>query len=731
MVGAALAQPASTPTPALDRKVSFNFTSAKVVVILSWFREQFGLATVAPPDAQSLPLTIITTEPATLEQTHELLTIALQVHGYTAILNRENRVLEVADIKTLNRQKLRALTNPTPEALKESQEVVVAHVTLEQGNAQAMKTYLVNDLALPAWVAIEADPGRKTLVIVATQTQLKRILKAIQEGQKSLTATIDGVSARLFPLRYLQARYAFQMLVDLFKLTESQAKQGTGDRGQGTGAGVGGIGALLDKPPKPPPAPAPKPAEVKTGGGGESRPDLRSAVGLFVGKTEDNKIQYQIYLDGNLNAIHAIAPPPMLATIEQFLKQIDIEPLARGLLPSLPYMKTYTLNFLDVVTMIDILNPMFVITYPESTSTTSSSTTSGAVASSGQNSFSFTPSSSSSGAATSSAANFKDSGSTSGVVTKIFPGYLALVGNPSTNTLLVLAQQTDQETVADVIKKMDQPSPQVLIEISAMEVGLTDATKFGVTAFLQNALSSQQTGGLSVNIDAQHLKFPMTPTVTAEGSFAILSNNQMKLLLDLLKKQSKLSVISVPKVIAQNNKGAGISIKDTLYWVKQTSVQTGTKPSGDPIYQLVDGFEPLDTGLELIVKPKINDQQQVFLDIVLMLSEVSGDAIKTGAPPPQSKREIRVSAVVKNRETVFIGGLVKNKKIKTEIKTPLLSDLPLIGSLFSWTNEESAQRELVLFLTPQVLTDRPGDLQQMMDRQRGLNPNVNWPSPNE
>lgn len=753
-----LAQPMVPP----DKQTEFDFTNQQAIIVFNWFEKEFNYVVVAPPALNNERVTLRSAKRLDVNQIYDMLVTLLMEKGYYPVLNSRQRVLEVFPLAELNKAKLRQLVDPKPETLGDGEEIVVARITIDRGNAQAVRTYLNSRMKLPKWVTMEADASQRNLEIVASVKWLKQMLQEVKQSGEALSTTIQGVSVRQFNLKFVSARFAFQMLVDLLKLKEG-AEARTG-------------------PPPPPGSPESASANWIAGktsladanlpGAEQTRwPSASGTVGT---------IQYQLYLDDAANAIQGVAPQAILLLVDQFLQQLDVEPLDRSRTPFLPQFRVFSLNYLNVEAGMDLLFSFFQSLYQEVGTATKTGPTEEATLideppRSNQSvppssptpptpprptpypptprptpypipprptPYSPTPPTESDPPRSRLIGPIAQLQRGDWILTRTLPGRISFIANAASNNVMALAQQRDLDLVSKILEQNDRPSGQVLIEISVMEVALTDDYQFGIGNRIKSQLlSGQQTGGNPIGMEGKLLEsfdLDFHPAESAsEANFFLLSSDHLDTLLRMLSKQTKITVVSVPKVIAQNNKMAEINVSDTTQWIRVDKYQSAPatfNPDGSlktPAQEAtIESYQKLFTGLFLNVTPKINEQNEVFLDIFIELSEISGPPIRFGAPPPTNERTVKVSANVRHGETIVIGGLVKNVKTRTELRTPLLSAIPLIGNLFSSTTDSDAKRELVLFLTPFVAKGT-GDAQKLMEFERARHPIMEWPAPKE
>jgi type IV pilus assembly protein PilQ len=301
-------------------------------------------------------------------------------------------------------------------------------------------------------------------------------------------------------------------------------------------------------------------------------------------------------------------------------------------------------------------------------------------------------------------------------------GFLSTRGSVSfderTNTLLLNDTPEKIKQLRDLIAVLDKPVQQVLIE-SRIVVATDDFTrelgaKFGVSGRQTNPsgqllqLGSQLgspigsnaapgivgSGGLNVNLPAG------TPT----GSFglAILgANYAIDLELSAAQTEGRGEVISSPRVITANQQEAVIRQGQEIGYVTFQNSAGGGAGSGTATVQFKDAV------LELKVTPTITADNRVYLMINVKKDALAGyvDAPGSGKIPTIDTREINTSVLVDNGQTVVLGGIYEVNKSNTISKVPGLGDVPGIGALFRKTSRVNTKAELLIFVTPRILSD--------------------------
>ncbi|MEO9079249.1 MAG: type IV pilus secretin PilQ [Rhodanobacter sp.] len=308
-------------------------------------------------------------------------------------------------------------------------------------------------------------------------------------------------------------------------------------------------------------------------------------------------------------------------------------------------------------------------------------------------------------------------------------GFLSTRGSVSfderTNTLLLNDTPDKIKQLRELIAVLDKPVQQVLIE-SRIVVATDDFTrelgvKWGVQGYHRTGSNTgvvtSPTAGkaASQGIDL-HNGDPLTfqtgeggfnvnlPASKPAGSFglAILGANYLvDLELSAAQTEQRGEVISSPRVITANQQQAVIRQGQEIGYVTyQTS-----GGAGGGLGQATVQFK--DAVLELKVTPTITADNRVYLAINVKKDALAGytDAPGSGKIPNIDTREVNTSALVDNGQTVVLGGIYEVNKSNSVTKVPGLGDIPGIGVLFRNTTRSITKAELLIFVTPRILSD--------------------------
>jgi general secretion pathway protein D len=268
-----------------------------------------------------------------------------------------------------------------------------------------------------------------------------------------------------------------------------------------------------------------------------------------------------------------------------------------------------------------------------------------------------------------------------------------IVAEESTNSLLIRATEADYQLLQGIVQSIDLRPLQVLIEVTIAEVQRSSdlnvgvggkATRAGATANARDTV-----GLLPSNVSARDFIFALTG---GNGSI------KYDAAINALQTRGDVKVLSLPVIIAQNNKEATLNVGEQRPFVQvNQSVTTGTVPT------TVQTVQYIDVGTTLTITPTINPDGYVNM-AVNQTNNSATNEVQFSAPVI-SQREANTQIFLKDGQTTVIGGLAGNSTSKTTSGIPILSRIPLIGGLlFGNTSKTQTTNELFLFLTPHIIS---------------------------
>ncbi len=270
------------------------------------------------------------------------------------------------------------------------------------------------------------------------------------------------------------------------------------------------------------------------------------------------------------------------------------------------------------------------------------------------------------------------------------------------NMLVITDLSANINKVKNLIKNIDIPPQQVLIEVKIVDITSKDLQNLGVTWSADYKPAGELKGLFSRKTRFQE---ELKTTTTVAGPSSSLTGGQFKIdtltfkglsltaTLDALIQDQKAHLLASPSIAVLNNREARIVIGEKVPYKERTQTTTGT----------TETTKFIDVGTTLRVIPSINADGYIT---VMLHPEVSSVSALLDAGPRITTREADTTVRIKEGETVVIGGLIKQQDDRTRSKIPLLGDIPIIGLLFSNRSKDQTQTELAVFITPRILRSR-------------------------
>ncbi len=265
---------------------------------------------------------------------------------------------------------------------------------------------------------------------------------------------------------------------------------------------------------------------------------------------------------------------------------------------------------------------------------------------------------------------------------KLMPETANIYTTGGSKTIVVKGSANDIRKAEILIRNLDIPPRQVMVEAKIVEVSLTESQHMGVNASHtnpENATEVVQTVGLAGG-----------PTdATAVGLYYTITDASIPALLEVYANRTGFNILSSPKVLAMNDQKAEIITGSRLGYKVKTITTTG----------MVESVEFLDVGTKLVITPSIKSDGLIVMDIH---PEISDGAIVNELPQKNST-ETTTKLIVKDGQTIVIGGLVRDTSQKSVKGVPILMDLPILGMLFKRTELISEKKEVIILITPRIL----------------------------
>ena len=290
---------------------------------------------------------------------------------------------------------------------------------------------------------------------------------------------------------------------------------------------------------------------------------------------------------------------------------------------------------------------------------------------------------------------------------------IAIEPSVANNALLVDASPQDFEYVRRLVERLDVVPQQVLVEVLIAEVNMEQGLDLGVEWFGIDQPEGSGTGafGRSRYGDSDSMMDLLTEGAFPQGlAMGILSGtftgpdgktyNQIPLYLKAVAGDRDLKILSNIPLWAQNNLEASVSVVENIPILKSSVEGSGSDRD------FIQNIERLDVGIKLKLTPHVNPDREIQLDLnpsIESVVEESSDTLKY--TPTISKREVKTTVTIPDRTTVILSGLIREDTSKIATKVPLLGDIPFLGALFRSTSDAKKRTNLLIFVTPRIVTD--------------------------
>jgi len=287
-------------------------------------------------------------------------------------------------------------------------------------------------------------------------------------------------------------------------------------------------------------------------------------------------------------------------------------------------------------------------------------------------------------------------------------GEVAITPDKATNSLVITASPQDFEVLKDVIEQLDIRRLQVFVEGLIMEVKMDMLRDLGIDfRFAPEDLAKDASEADTSIFGGTVFSGPLTdPFTTGQGlilgaadgtiTFAGETFLNITALIRALQTDTDANILSTPHLLTTDNEEAEIVVAENVPF----RVRTTATASGFPVEEI----ERKDVGLTLRITPQISEGDFVKLNIYQEISNVQPAGTVEGATDLTTlKRSAKTTVVVRDHQTVIIGGLISDNITNSVSKVPWLGDIPLLGHLFRSTQRTSRKTNLLIIITPHII----------------------------
>ncbi len=260
------------------------------------------------------------------------------------------------------------------------------------------------------------------------------------------------------------------------------------------------------------------------------------------------------------------------------------------------------------------------------------------------------------------------------------------------DTLIVHDYPERLEDVNEVITKIDQRPKQVLIEATILSAALTDSMQLGIDWQTLGATTSLTDFITSEKVDS-FKSSNIGSGFTAGGLYVGVARDNIAMFIQAVESVTDVTILANPKVLALNKQLGQVYIGKKIGYKSQTT-QTDSSTTQE--------VEFLDTGTKLSFRPYIANDGYIRIDV--HAKDSSGE-FNSQDVPDETSAEMVSNIMVKDGQTIVIGGLFRDKVTANKTQVPGAGDLPIIGSLFKSNTDKSEKQEVIVLLTPHIINE--------------------------
>ena len=273
-----------------------------------------------------------------------------------------------------------------------------------------------------------------------------------------------------------------------------------------------------------------------------------------------------------------------------------------------------------------------------------------------------------------------------------------------TNTIIATDVADKIALMADIVRKLDRTTPQILIEAKILKTTFSDTDKLGIDWVTQATISGSkrptQFPLLGGDTDTQFLPGNYPSTTSTDFSYGTLDFSATQAVFEMLKTRSDTEVLSNPRIVTMDNQPATISVA-----TEHPIPSYGANPETGALQVIGLSWRPI--GINFKVTPHVNNAGYVTLDLLPEVSSTSASvSFENISVPLISVEKAETSIMIKGGETLVIAGLISDTTSETRKKTPFLGDVPVIGLLFQKKEKTKNKTDLLIFITPHIITPK-------------------------
>lgn len=293
-----------------------------------------------------------------------------------------------------------------------------------------------------------------------------------------------------------------------------------------------------------------------------------------------------------------------------------------------------------------------------------------------------------------------------------------------TNAVVMVGPDSELAAYRAIVEQLDIRRAQVVVEAIIAEVSDSSAQELGVqwlfadekfgagiVNFGSNGVNIASIAGAAASGDNEALGDLLSTTTGATAGIGHFGGGfNFAMLINALKGKSGFNLLSTPTLLTLDNAEASILVGQEVPFVTGSVTQNNANP-----YQTIERKE---VGVKLRIKPQINIDNSVRLDIVQEVSSIADTS--SASDVITNKREIKTKVMVEDNGLVILGGLISDELSTSNQRVPLLGDIPYLGRLFRSDATRNTKQNLMVFIRPRILRDGPSLAGLSEDKYRTL-----------
>jgi general secretion pathway protein D len=687
--GAAPTQPSAPSRPSsrpdTQRLISLNFRDAPLDQVLGFYGELTGRTMIKSPGLNAT-ITLRGQTRLTQDEALDAITSILAMNNITLVPMGEKffKVVQTANA----RQEGMPIEGQIPETMFEDTDQLISQLVTLKHIKMSDAQPIVQSL-LHGYAKIQTLERINSLLITATSGNLQRVMEILEYIDQPVELKVE---TRIYELRYAEASKIAGKLNELIQSSKEQTKE--------------------EAPQATAPQPRTPPGVIRARQARQQQ--QQQAEGMSAAELAERGIiqgDVKIVSDDRTNIMIVISEPPNFIFFDKIVAVLDrpVEPET--------IVKVVALEYADAEEISSILNTFIGAASSEKDLAGAAGEEEGAEGEETSRSRALQQY-----LENQARQRTPETGEEGKSAIGRLSSNTKILADKRTNSLLLMGRRSDIRALEDVIDELDIMLAQVLIEAVILEVNLSDSLEYGIE-WLQRALTVYDNdnagpgGGIQVRQpvmsfaggqkfssdttfrDASQLVSRDIPlSAGALTYYTTFFDLNLDAMIRLLASSSNARILQTPVILTTDNTEAKIVVGEERPIVTSTTTSSSTDNQ-------TSHYEYKNIGVNLTVTPRINPARFVVMEINQTVDNV-GDFVQIDGNdvPVITKREMSAQIAIESRSTIVLGGLVQTADRFGRTKIPILGDIPLLGSLFRDDSKNKNRTELMVLLTPYVMT---------------------------